>query len=170
MEINKLIFSNQYRFELASNTFVGVPVILKYEDINLIEIIKETTVEYTTKIPIFHSDGTHLADAKGNRIYKTDAGKKAGIDMIINPGLWACTLEGKTIFEIRQRNPDSFRTTAELYTNDGYFVKVLNAPKPILIDINGNSLKIGGATMIGNIIAYCPVGIWIRKNGSLSMG
>src|SRR5665647_2388524 len=116
METNKLIFSSQYKFELATNTFVNVPVILKYEDIDLISVIKGETVEYTTKIPIFHADGTHLADAKGSRLFKTPEGEKAGLKIDKYPNLWVGIMDGKTIFEIKQQAPDSFKTTAELYT------------------------------------------------------
>ena len=170
METNKLIFTNQFKFELATNIFVNVPVILKYEDIDLISVIRESVVEYTTKIPIFHSDGTHLADAKGSRLFKTEAGEKAGLKIDKHPNLWVGTLNGKTIFEIRQKSPDFFKTTAELFTNDGYFVKCLDSPSLGLIDMNGDSLKIGGITMIGNTFVNSRTGIWIRKDGSVGIG
>lgn len=170
MEINRLIFSNQYRFELATNIFVNVPVILRYEDIDLISVVKESTTEYTTKIPIFHSDGTHLADAKGNRLYTTPAGDKAGLKIDQYPHLWVGVMNGKTLFEIRQKSPDFFKTTAELFTNDGFFVKCLDSPTPGLIDTSGNSLKIGGLIMSGNTFVNSRTGIWIRKNGSIGIG
>ena len=170
METNKLIFNNQYRFELATNLFVNVPVILKYEDIDLISVIRETTLEYTTKIPIFHSDGKHLADAKGSRLFKTPEGEKAGLEIDKYPNLWVGKINGKIIFEIRQKSPDLFKTTAELYTNDGYFVKCLDNPSPWLIDASGNSLKIGGIVMSGNTFINSRTGIWIRKDGSVGIG
>jgi len=170
MTTNKLIFSRECKFELATNIFINVPVILKYEDLNLIEIINEAGIEYTTKIPIFHSDGTHIADAKGNRIYKTPEGKNIGIEIIQEPRLWICELENKPIFEIRQKAPDFFKTTAELFTNDGYFIKYSDNPSPILIAANGEYLKIGGITMSGNVFNGGRVGIHIMKNGSVGIG
>jgi hypothetical protein len=170
METNKLIFTNQYKFELATNIFVNVPVILKYEDIDLISVIKESNLEYTTKIPIFHSDGTHLADAKGSRLFMTKEGKKAGLKIEKHPNIWACSLDGKTVFEIRQKSPEFFKTTAELFTNDGYFVKCLDNPSPILIDTSGDSLKAGGLTMSECTFNNLKTGIWIRKNGGFSIG
>jgi hypothetical protein len=170
METNKLIFTNQSKFELATNTFTNVPVILKYENVDLISIIKESTLAYTTKIPIFHSDGTHLADAKGSRLFMTKEGEKAGLKIEKHPNIWACSLDGKTVFEIRQKSPEFFKTTAELFTNDGYFVKCLDSPSPGLIDVNGDNLKIGGFIMSRSSINGFKTGIWIRKDGSLSIG
>ncbi len=132
-------------------------------------MVKETATEYTTKIPIFHSDGTHLADAKGNRLYTTPAGAKAGLKIEQHPQLWVCKMNGKEIFEIRQKSPDFFKTTAELYTNDGFFVRCLDNPTPIFIDTSGNSLKIGGLIMSGNTFESINTGIWIR-NGNISIG
>jgi hypothetical protein len=170
METNKLIFTNQYKFELATNIFVNVPVILKYEDIDLISIIKESNVEYTTSIPIFHSDGTHLANAKGSRLFKTKEGEKAGLKIEKHPNIWACSLDGKTIFEIRQKSPEFFKTTAELFTNDGFFVKCLDTTSLGKIDINGDSLQIGGVNMSGNTFTGGQTGVWFRKDGSVSIG
>jgi len=170
METNKLIFSNRYKFEIGSNIFINVPVILRYEDIDLISVIKETELEYTTKIPIFHSDGTHLAYAKGNRLYTTPDGDKAGLEIKTYPSLWVGKMDGKTIFEIKQKAPDFFKTTAELYTNDGFFVKCLDNPSPVLINTNGDSLRIGGIVMSGNTFTNCKTGVWIRKNGSVGIG
>jgi hypothetical protein len=73
---NSLIFQTSPKVTIATNTFVNVPVVLKYEDVNLIEIIKEERVGFTTQIPIYHQDGTHLAKVTGNRLYLTEDGKK----------------------------------------------------------------------------------------------
>jgi hypothetical protein len=60
---NKLIFLEFPFVTIATNTFIGVPIILRYEEENLMEITKSETVGFTTKIPIYHSDGTYLAVA-----------------------------------------------------------------------------------------------------------
>jgi hypothetical protein len=144
---------------IATNTFVNVPIILQYEDTNLIEIIKEVGLGFTTQIPIYHSDGTFLAKVKGNRIFPTKVGEKAGITIDKYRGLWVCKMNNKTLFEIQQQTSDAFKTTAELYTPDGYFVKCSNEPTPVLIDTKGTELKIGRVIMSGNTITGFIVGI-----------
>lgn len=54
-----IIFQASPRVTIATNTFINVPVVLKYEDINLIEIVKREQLGYTTQIPIYHQDGTY---------------------------------------------------------------------------------------------------------------
>ena len=76
---NSLIFQTTPEVTLATNKFINVPVILKYEDTNLIEIIKEEGLGFTTQIPIYHNDGTYLAKVNGNRIFLTKDGEKAGL-------------------------------------------------------------------------------------------
>lgn len=170
MEENSLTFLTSPKVTIATNTFVNVPVILKYEDTNLIEIVKEEGLGFTTEIPIYHQDGTYLAKTKGTRMYLTDEGKKAGLKIEKHQLLWVCTMNGQTLFEIQQNAGDAFKTSAELYTPDGYFVKCADMPTPTLIDTSGNAIRMGGITMSGNWIQNCPVGIWIRKNGGFSMG
>jgi hypothetical protein len=167
---NSLIFQTSPKVIIATNTFINVPVILKYEDINLIEIISEQNLGYTTQIPIFHSDGTQLAKVRGNRMYLTKDGEKAGLKIEKYQGLWVCTLERQTLFEIQQETGDSFKATAELYTPDGCFVKCTSSPTPNLFETSGNELKIGGLIMSGSTIDGFKTGIWIKKDGSLMMG
>jgi hypothetical protein len=52
----ELVFQSSPRIIVASNTFINVPIILKYEDTPLMEIIKEQGIGFTTQIPIYHSD------------------------------------------------------------------------------------------------------------------
>lgn len=72
----KLVFQSSQRIVVATNTFINVPVILKYEDTPLLEVIKEQGIGFTTQIPVYHSDGTYLAKVTGNRVYPTEAGRK----------------------------------------------------------------------------------------------
>ena len=76
----------------------------------------------------------------------------------------------KTLFEIHHQADDAFKTVAELYTPDGYFIKYANDPVPIVIDNNGSALRIGGVIMSGNTFVNNKIGIWIRKNGQLLIG
>ncbi len=168
--MNQLIFSEIPQVTIATNIFINCPVILKFDDINLIELIKEEQVGFTTQIPIYHPDGTYLAKVNGNRIFLTDDGKKVGLKIEKKANVWECQMEKQTLFEIHQQSANSFKTQAELYTPTGHFVKCTDSPKPDLIDINGNSLQIGGIIMSGNTFSGMKTGIWIRSNGQFSIG
>ena len=166
----KLYFASSPRVTVATNTFINVPVILKYEDTPLIEIIKEQGIGFTTQIPIYHSDGTYLAKVKANRVYPTEAGRKANIHVSDQHGKFICSLEDKVMFELTHGAGDAFKANAELYAPDGYFVKCTDAPKPDLFDLTGSAIKVGGITMVGNIFQNLSIGIWLRKDGSCAIG
>lgn len=167
---NTFTFQTSPEVVIATNRFINVPVILKYEDTNLIEVIKEQGIGFTTQIPIYHNDGTYLAKVKGNRMFLTDDGQKAGLKIEKYQGLWVCKMENQTLFELEQGTGDSFRTTAELYTPDGYFVKCANSPSPNLINTEGQSINVGGIIMSGNTFQGCKIGILLKQNGSCSIG
>ena len=166
----KLYFQSSPHVTIATNTFINVPVILKYEDTPLIEIIKEHEIGFTTQIPISHSDGTYLAKVVGNRVYPTEAGKKTNIEIRDTPGKFICSFEKKVMFELSHGVGDAFKAAAELYTPDGYFMKCLDDPKLELFDLAGNAIRVGGVTMIGNTFVDLSIGIWLRKDGSCAMG
>lgn len=168
--MNKLIFQTSPIVTLATNKFINVPVILKFDDTNLIEIVREDRFNFTTKIPIYHSDGTELAVARGNRLFPTEIGKKAGITIDKYVGLWVCKMDNKPLFEIRLQTGDSFKISAELYAPEGYFVKCTDSPTPQIIDISGEALKIGGITMSGCLFRGVKTGIWLKKDGSFLIG
>lgn len=167
---NTFTFQTSPKVVVATNTFINVPVILKYEDTNLIEVVTEEEFGFTTQIPIYHNDGTYLAKVKGNRMYLTDDGKKAGLKIEKHEGLWVCKMENQTMFEIEHGTGDSFKATAELYTPDGCFVKCSDTPSPGLIDMQGNELKVGGMAISGSTFIGSKIGIWLRKNGSFAIG
>ena len=166
----ELVFQSSPRMIVATNTFINVPIILKYEDTPLMEVIKEQGVGFTTQIPIYHSDGAYLAKVKGNRVYPTEAGKKANIEIRDTPGKFICSLENKVMFELSHGVGEEFKADAELYAPDGCFVKCSDSPKPELFDVQGNAIKVGGITMIGNVFQNLSVGIWLRKDGSCAIG
>jgi hypothetical protein len=166
----KLFFQSSPSITLATNTFINVPVVLKYEDTPLIEVTKEHGVGFTTQIPIYHSDGTYLAKVRGNRVYPTESGKRANIEVRDTPGKFICSLENKPIFELSHGVGEAFKADAELYAPDGYLVKCTDAPKPELFDLTGNAIKVGGASMIGNVFQDLSIGIWLRKDGSCAIG
>ena len=84
--------------------------------------------------------------------------------------VWTCKIDNKIAFEIHYQDASSFKTYAELYTPEGYFVKYNDEPIPKMIDMNGSALSIGGIVMSGNKFIGCRVGIWLRKDGSLAIG
>ena len=168
--MNKLIFQNTSEIILATNTFINVEEILKFEDTNLIELVKDVNLGLTTKIPIYHSDGTYLTKVVGTRVFPTELGKKAGVRIEKLSDVWECKLDGKTIFEIHHKKGESFKTYAELYTPEGYFVKCSESKIPGLINMNGDGLVVGGMTLAGNTFKNLKTGIWIRKDGSGSIG
>jgi hypothetical protein len=166
----ELVFQSSPEIILATNKFINVRIPLKYEEIPLIEVIKEQEIGFTMQIPIYHSDGTYLAKVRKNRIYPTEAGKKANIRLINEVGKFICTLDNKQIFELVHGVGDEFKANAELYAPDGYFVKCSDNPKPELFDVKGNAIRVGGLTMIGNVFENLSVGIWLRKDGSCAIG
>ncbi len=166
----KLYWQSSPIITVATNTFINVPVVLKYEDTPLIQVIKEHGIGFTSQIPIYHSDGTYLAKVKGNRVYPTKAGKKANIEIRDTPGKFICSLENKVILELSHGVGDVFKANAELYAPDGYFVKCSDAPKPELFDLAGSAIRVGGVTMSGCVFQNLSVGIWLRKDGSCAIG
>jgi hypothetical protein len=168
--MDELIFTSAPVVSLATNTFVNVPIVLQYESTPLIEIVKVQPAGFTTQIPIYHPDGTYLAKVVGSRLFLTGEGEKAGLTLTYPNKMTVCKLGNKTLFEIIREDAAALKTRAELYTPDGYFVKIAESPKPELFDSDGNSLKIQGIMMSGNSFANCRIGIWIRKDGSVALG
>ena len=151
----------------------NVPVVLKYEDtplIEVIEVIKKHNIGFTTQIPIYHSDGTYLAKVKGNRVYPTEAGKKANIEIRDTPGKFICSFENRVMFELSHGVGEAFKADAELYASDGYLVKCSDTPNPELFDLTGNSIKVGVLEFTGCAFQDLPVGIWLRKDGFCAIG
>jgi hypothetical protein len=168
--MEKLIYQTVPRVTIATNHFENVPIILQYDDTPLISIVQEQDLRYTTKIPIYHPDGTYLAKVNGTRVYPTKEGEKAGISMRQLPDVTVCEMEGKTLFEIFHEKGDAFRTHAELYTPTGYFVKCVDSPKPEIVSKDGQPLQVGGIIMSNNLFRGCRIGIWLKSDGSCAIG
>ena len=168
--MEKLVYANSPTVTLATNRFINVPIILQFDETPLISIIKLESLGYTTQIPIYHPDGTFLAKVNGTRVYPTEAGKKAGIVMEYPAHMTVCKMGNRTLFEIYHEEGDAFRTQAELYTPNGYFIKTSDVPIPDVVSKTGESLRIGGLTMSHNTFVNSRIGVWIRSNGSLLLG
>jgi len=130
----------------------------------MVEFIKQMstshTEEFTSKIPIYHSDGTQLAVAKGNQLYLTEAGENAGVKMRHFPDATVCELNGKPAFELRRKGAAALNMTAELFTCDGAFLKWSEESLTGAVSLEPGALKIAGLTMSGNVI-QAEVGIQI---------
>lgn len=63
--MDKLIFTSSPVMTIATNIFINVPIILQYEEVPLVQIVKAHPAGFTTQIPIYHSDGTYLAKVVG---------------------------------------------------------------------------------------------------------
>jgi len=168
--MKNLIYQTSPTVTLATNHFVNVPIILQYDDTPLISIVKEQDLGFTTQIPIYHQDGTYLAKVNGTRVYPTEDGKKAGINMRQLSDATVCEMGGHTLFEIYHEKGDAFRAHAELYTPTGYFVKCSEMPTPEIISNQGQALQIGGIVMSGNMFQGCRIGIWLKSDGSCALG
>lgn len=168
--MENLIYQTVPVVTLATNHFIEVPIILQYDDTPLVSIVREQELGFTTEIPIYHEDGTYLAKVKGTRVYATENGEKAGIQIRQLSDATVCELAGKTIFEIHHQKGDSFRTHAELYTPTGYFVKCGESPTPEIRTDQGQALQVGGTTLVGNTFRGCRIGVWLKSDGSCALG
>lgn len=168
-DTDNLIFFQSPSVTFATNTFIDVPTILQYEETPLLEIVLVEKAGFTTQIPIYHSDGTYLAKAVGSRLFKTEDGEKAGINLNYLKNKTVCELGGKILFEIQRDGAAALQAWAELYTPDGAFVKCSPDIMPILFN-SENPLKVGGVMMSGNVFQGLRIGIWIRKDGSINIG
>jgi len=166
-----LIFQERPEITIATNTFVNVPIILQYDDVPLIEVVKTVDVGFDIVIPIYHSDGTHLATVRGSRIIPTPDGKKAGIILRHPDRMEVCEIGGRTVFEITRVAAAGLKMQAELYAPDASFLKCLESEiAGFVLDGNQNQLKVGGATIQGLTVNGHNIGIKITKNGSVSIG
>ena len=168
--MEELIYQTSPVVTVATNTFINVPTILQFDDTPLISIITEQSLAYTTEIPIYHPDGTYLAKVNGTRIYPTEDGKKAGLVMEHPAHMTVCKMGSKTLFEIYHEAGDAFRMHAELYTPNGFFVKTSDEPIPQVMSKSGEALQIVGVVMSYNTFTNLRIGIWLKSDGSCSIG
>jgi hypothetical protein len=153
----------------ATNKFINVPVILQYENIPLISVVREAELGFTSEFKIFHPDGTDMARVRGTRVFPTEAGKAAGLRLRQLKDGAVFEMAGKTVFEIFNDKGDAFRTHAELYTPDGCFVRSAEGV-PLNMGHPDHSLKINGLTLQNNTFVGSAIGILLKKDGSLGCG
>ena len=170
MNSDTLLFTNWPKVSMGSNTFIDVPTILKYDNLNMIEIIKEPGYGYTTQIPIFDAEGTYLATAKGNSLIFSDETTDGDLKLEQDIDGTTCTLDGKMLFEITRSDGDSFDIKAELFTPEGYRIKYISDETPELFDKQGNEVRLGGVLKDESVIEGCDVGFWLTQNGTCRFG
>ncbi|MEJ1961760.1 MAG: hypothetical protein WDO56_09510 [Gammaproteobacteria bacterium] len=166
---HQLIYQTSPVVTVATNEFINVPVILQFDDTPMISVVREQALGYTTEIPIYHSDGTYLAKVRGTRIYPTEDGKKAGLEMRHPKDMTVCELGGRTAFEIHHQAGAAFRLQAELHAPNGYFVKVADSA-PALLNDKGEALRVGGMMMSRCRLTGMQIGIWLKSDGSCAIG
>ena len=167
--MNRLVFSTSPSIELATNTFIDCPTILQFDDTPLIQVVRTEQAGFSTEIPIFHEDGKYLAKVVGSQIYTTAEGEKANIKLSHEKDLTACSLDGQTLFELRRIGAAALNASAELHTNNGYFVKYFG-DTPSLLGTDGKSISIGGLIMTNCTFSGCRIGVWLKSDGSVSVG
>jgi hypothetical protein len=168
--MTELIYQTSPRVTFATNTFVNVPTILQFDDTPLISVVREEKLGFTTEIPIYDADGVYLAKVRGTRIYATNEGAKSGLEIRRLADRTVCEVGSRTAFEIQHEQGDAFRTTAELYTPTGYFVKWADAPHPEILTATNEALRVAGVTMVGNYFQNLRIGVLVRSNGQVILG
>jgi hypothetical protein len=169
--MESLIYQEAPIVHLASNTFIDVPTVLQYEDTPLIKVVRVAEAGFTAEIPIYHSDGTYLAKVVGSQIYPTADGKKAGLTLRHPGHATVCELNGKTIFELIREEAAALKTRAELFTPDGSFIKCTDEDLTgYVLGPEQDHLKIGGLTLVRCSFERKRIGVWVRKDGSVSLG
>ena len=167
--MEKLIFQKTPEVEFGSNKFVNVPTILQFDETPLIQVVKTQNAGFSTEIPIYHNDGTYLAKVVGSQIYKTEEGKKAGLELKHPELMTVCELNGQILFELKRTSAASVKAAAELYTPNGYFVKYKSSA-PDLLKADGSSLQVGGMVMTGCSFSGVRIGVWLKSDGSIDIG
>jgi hypothetical protein len=155
--------------ELGTNLFVGVPVVLKYDETNLIEIVSILQAGYTTRFSLFNSDGEKIGKVVGSRLIKTDIGQKCGLEEEHRDKVTALKLGTQTLAEIRRTEAAALKTEAELYVPDGKTIKIHSETAELLSPFNG-SLRLGGTILTRNTIENCSVGIKLSSDGGVGIG
>lgn len=161
----KLIYQTYPDVTLATNVFVGMPVILQLDDLPLISVVRAESLGFTTEMPIYHADGTYLAKVNGTRAFCTPAGEKAGIKMRDLPNMTVCELDGKTVFEITHQAGDAFRIDAELSTPSGYLVKMSDSAD--LFKTNGDQIQLSGLRLSGCEFEGGRIGLFLKSSGEI---
>lgn len=153
----EIIFQTQPVVTIGGNTFVHVPIIIQSGDTPLLEVVRSVGAGYTTKFPVYDSDGEHVATVKGSRINLTGK-SKAKLTPRFLPNHTIVELEGKPILDLHRNGAAALKGWAELYSPDGTLIRATNS-KVAAIASDGESLKIAGLTMTESRFDGCDIAI-----------
>ncbi|MGD0387471.1 MAG: hypothetical protein ABSC42_00840 [Tepidisphaeraceae bacterium] len=159
----EIIYQEHPVVTIATNHFVAVPIIIQFEQTPLLEVGKFEPAGYTTRFPVYHSDGTRLAIVNGCRIHPTDDGKKADIKVRQQPELSVFELEGKPILELRRDGPAALKGWAELWAPEGVLVKAHDSGVSGLLRTGADALMIGNSVFHNCGISGWKIGIHIFR-------
>jgi hypothetical protein len=164
--MESLFFQESPEVEIGTNKFINVPTIIQWEDVPLLQVGQFIEAGYTTKLRVFHNDGTHIADVNGSQVYSTSAGVKAAVSCRTEDGglLTVCEVEGKPIFELRRRNPGQLKGWAEIHAPEGVLIKVTDAETAALLG-DGTALQVGGLAIRDGRFDGHEIGIHVTKQG-----
>jgi hypothetical protein len=167
--MEKLHYNDHQNMVFAGNAFINVPVILRHEDVPLIQFVKRVEAGFETEFTIHHRDGVKLAVAKGSQLYRTKDGEKAGVTLRHLPGMTVCKLGDQVLYEMRRDEAAALSTAAELYTPNGYLLKCASSVAPELLNSSGESIQWRGNRVLGCSFTNCDVGVWV-KSTSIDFG
>jgi hypothetical protein len=163
-----LVFQQHPDVQIGTLTFCNVPTILQFEDTPLIEVGNTEGAGWSAHFHIFHPDGTSLAVVKGTRLFLTEAGKKANLNLRHEPDLIVCERSGSALFELRHAGASALKAWAELYTPTGILIKATESVECLMPESDGYTLL--GQTGVKNAtFRDCPIGIHVHKNGIVRM-
>lgn len=160
-----VIFQSHPDIMLGSNMFKNCPTILQYESEPLLEVGKFEDAGYTTRFSVYHSDGTKIAVVKGARIFPTEEGKRAKLELRHEPLLTVCELEGQPILELRRRDAAALKGWARLYAPEGVLIKADDAQSIAQLRNGKSLLLLGGLVMSDSVIDGCQIGIHVTSTG-----
>jgi hypothetical protein len=161
-EPDTLIFFQSPEVEYAGNFFINVPIILEYDNTPLIEVVQAEAAGFTTQFQIFNKDGVYIARVKGSRLFLTEEGQKSNLRLRHPDKMTVCELDNQTIFEVRRKEAAALKTSAELFTPDGRFMKSNEHGAPSCL-ISPDGFRIGMNVVSGCCFQGCRVGIHISS-------
>jgi len=162
----EVIFQSVPAVRLASNTIIGCPTVLQFNETPLLEITREIQAGFTIRFPVYDSSGIKIANVVGPRIILTEAGKSANITQRHEPNLLVCERDGKPILELRKTGAAALQGAAELYSPSGYLVKASDAGTAALTRGGDQALCVGGTIMHECRVMNAPIGLLLVAFGN----
>jgi hypothetical protein len=163
----EVTFQQHPAVNVAGSAFIGVPVVLQFEETPLIEVVRIVNAGFTTRFPVYHGDGTKIAVVVGSRIFVTPEGKDAKVTLRQEPNLSVCELEGKPILELHRKGAAALRGVAELYAPKGVLVKANDAGVAAQFD---KDLLTFNGKIHSNMFINVPFGFRITRDEVMLAG